>query len=350
MNDERGCNFEKQVMTTVDARSLSPNMKRPHVFILGAGASRAAFPKGNRNGIRVPLMDDLIEVLGLGPLLSEHGVAAETRDFEDIYSTIVADGNDVQLAKELQQRVFDYFAGLELPDEPTVYDQLVLSLRNKDVVATFNWDPFLWQALRRSGKRFGPDAVPRAIFLHGSVAIGHCTRHRPISLGARGRKCQTCGAPVIGAPLLYPITQKDYTSDPGIATEWQQLHNDLQDAFVLTVFGYSAPVSDVAAVDLMKHAWGDPEQRDLEQTEIIDIRDEDDLCRTWEPFICRDHYQTCRTLDDSIVAQNPRRSVEAIWAGVMDCKFVRENPPPECASLRQLWDWHAELIEQEQER
>jgi hypothetical protein len=32
---------------------------------------------------------------------------------------------------------------LELPDHPTVYDHLLLSLRKKDAIFTFNWDPFL---------------------------------------------------------------------------------------------------------------------------------------------------------------------------------------------------------------
>ena len=32
----------------------------PHVVILGAGASRAAFPYGERNGIVPPLMKDFV--------------------------------------------------------------------------------------------------------------------------------------------------------------------------------------------------------------------------------------------------------------------------------------------------
>jgi hypothetical protein len=42
--------------------------------------------------------------------------------------------------------VREYFAQLELPVEPTIYDALLLSLRDKDAVFTFNWDPFLFQA------------------------------------------------------------------------------------------------------------------------------------------------------------------------------------------------------------
>ena len=46
--------------------------------------------------------------------------------------------------REIETRVDEYFADLELPGHPTIYDRLVLSLREKDLIATFNWDPFLY--------------------------------------------------------------------------------------------------------------------------------------------------------------------------------------------------------------
>jgi hypothetical protein len=46
-------------------------MKRPHIVLLGAGASRAAFPNGDRNGMKLPLMCDLVEMLGLDSVLDK---------------------------------------------------------------------------------------------------------------------------------------------------------------------------------------------------------------------------------------------------------------------------------------
>ena len=43
-------------------------LNSPHVVILGAGASRAACPDGDKNGEILPLMDDFIEVLELDNL------------------------------------------------------------------------------------------------------------------------------------------------------------------------------------------------------------------------------------------------------------------------------------------
>ena len=38
---------------------------------------------------------------------------------------------------------------------------------------------------------------------------------------------------------------------------------------MFTIFGYSAPKTDVEAIDLLKQAWGAIGDRNLEQTEII---------------------------------------------------------------------------------
>lgn len=54
---------------------------------------------------------------------------------------------------------------------------------------------------------------------------------------------------------------------------------------MVTIFGYSAPKSDIEAVGMLKSAWGDPTERALEEIEIIDLRPEDELYSSWEEFI-----------------------------------------------------------------
>ncbi|MCD6358990.1 MAG: hypothetical protein J7L90_03460 [Dehalococcoidia bacterium] len=41
------------------------SMRRPHVVILGAGASLAACQNGDKNGSKLPEMRNLIEIVGL---------------------------------------------------------------------------------------------------------------------------------------------------------------------------------------------------------------------------------------------------------------------------------------------
>lgn len=135
-------------MPTLPAFSIATNTNdSPHVVILGAGASLAACPKGDRNGRRLPLMANLIETLALGERLRQAGVNFhDTSNFEEIYQRISLDSTNDALRLEIEQRLQNYFSALDIPDEITVYDELLLSLRGKDLVASFNWDPLLLQA------------------------------------------------------------------------------------------------------------------------------------------------------------------------------------------------------------
>ena len=49
-------------------------MRNPHVVILGAGASYAAFPNGDRNGKKLPLMNNFVETLGIEKLIERSGI------------------------------------------------------------------------------------------------------------------------------------------------------------------------------------------------------------------------------------------------------------------------------------
>ena len=123
----------------------------PHVVLLGAGASLAAFPNGDRSGKRIPLMNDLVDVLGLKALVRQtrQGFANKT-DFEGIYSKLDSSPQHANITKRIEHAVENYFSSLKLPDYATIYDRLILSLRKEDAVFTFNWDPFLFDAYQRN--------------------------------------------------------------------------------------------------------------------------------------------------------------------------------------------------------
>ncbi len=48
---------------TKDDLMGAPRYHRPHVLILGAGASKASFPQGDGNGRKLPLMNELSDVI-----------------------------------------------------------------------------------------------------------------------------------------------------------------------------------------------------------------------------------------------------------------------------------------------
>jgi hypothetical protein len=142
----------------------------PHVVLLGAGASRASFPEGDAAGKAVPVMKDLVEKLELQPLLSEADLSVGSEaDFEVIYDQLIAKPENSLVARKIECRIDEYFSSLSLPDRATIYDRILISLRPTDLVFTFNWDPFLFDAYKRNHNAV---ALPNIFFLHGNVRIG----------------------------------------------------------------------------------------------------------------------------------------------------------------------------------
>ena len=285
---------------------------RPHCFLLGAGASLAAFPNGDKNGRKLPVMNNFVETLGIESYFESAGILPPYDDFEAIYAELSEKEGNKDLVANLEAEIYEYFAEMELPDEPTLYDHLILSLREKDVIATFNWDPFLFQAAARNRHIKNP---PKIFFLHGSVAIGACHKCQ-LKINA-GSLCPECGYPVENSKILYPVTKKNYTNDSFINKEWAAFKHYLKQGYIFTIFGYGAPKSDVEAVELLRTAWGSPEDKNLEEIEVIDLLSSDELSERWSDFIHTHHYRAAKSFYESMAARHPRRTCEALWECLM---------------------------------
>jgi hypothetical protein len=309
----------KPLVASRDELIDNPAMQRPHVVILGAGASVAACPHGDNKGRLLPTMDNLVEILALGPILKNGGIKNSSRNFEVLYSSLYSDPQYTELRKEIESEIDGYFSTLELPDYPTVYDHLLLSLRKKDAVFTFNWDPFLYDAAARN-RRFN---LPEIFFLHGNVRAGAPTK------------------------LLYPIETKDYTTDSFIASQWESARWFLENAFTLTIFGYGAPTSDVEAVKILKDAWDRAGQKIIERVEIIDIKSRYELYETWKPFISHYHYDSHACFYESYIAKYPRRSGEALYAPTAEGRPAEQFPIPRHLGFDELFDWLEPIAQRE---
>lgn len=332
-------------MPTLPAFSVKERVNHsPHLVIVGAGASVAATPRGDRRGKRLPVMADFVDRLNLAPTMDRSGIRWRHRNFEDIYDELVTQGGRSEQVLSIENTVNTYFASLELPTEATIYDYLLLCLREKDAIATFNWDPFLAQAFARNAHL---GRLPRIYFLHGNVAIGYC-------LPCKGKCfisdkcCPKCGKPLSATKLLYPVKNKDYSSDPFIRNEWKAVTMILERAYLLTIFGYSAPSGDAAAVELMKGAWEKNGTKELAQVEMVDIKSKRELHRTWSPFITRSHYRAIKSLlPRSLLAWHPRRSCEAIAFATLQNDPWDDNYIPRFRNLKHLQEWVKALIREE---
>lgn len=323
-----------------------------HVVILGAGASIAATRRNaEQNGKQLPSMLNFIEVVGLQDIIKEVPANLYDGNFETLYGNIYADNPESSFLFRIQEHIQDYFGSMRLPEEPTIYDYLILSLRSKDHIATFNWDPFLYQAWCRN-REFTKN-LPYMSYLHGTVALGYSKEdQRSGPVGYQARREGGIFEPV---PLLYPIGQKNYEDNAFIVDAWQSLKAMLSKkskSVRATIFGYGAPVSDIAAVELLSEAWGTPDDRAMEQFEIIDIVPEEALRERWSRFIHSHHYDVTTSYFGSSLANNPRRTCESYFSHyqpmTIDEAFRANNPIPQnFKTLKELWDWHQPLIDAE---
>ncbi|HAB52094.1 MAG TPA: hypothetical protein DCE80_08005 [Ignavibacteriales bacterium] len=317
----------------------------PHVVILGAGASIASYLHSGEVGDRLPDMKNLIDVLELRREINHAGFHQPTADFESFYDDLVTTGGNPQLQTTIENRVRDYFSGLRLPSQPTIYDYLVLSLRkDKDLIASFNWDPFLLDAYRRNK---AVKKLPRIAFLHGNVCVAYCAKDK--IPGLIGQKCQKCGDDLRPSRLLYPVKHKDYNQDPFIKNEWEVLRSYLNRAYYLTVFGYSAPKTDVEARTLMLEAWHKNPTLRLAQVEIIDIRPREDLETSWNKFFISHHYSIRGDFFKSQLMRFPRRTCDAFAEATLMLRPWHDNPFPLFETIDEMQQWINPLLNEEEE-
>lgn len=320
-----------------------PRDLRPHVVLLGAGASRAAFPNGDATGRSLPVMNDLVNIVELLPLIEAAGLEAEQqRNFEVIYGQLVSDPRYTDTVKKIERRIDEYFSDLMLPNRATVYDRLLVSLRPTDAVFTFNWDPFLFDAYQRN---YFAVPLPGIFFLHGNVRIGACPNHN--QWGPRKGRCPECSEQFADVPLLYPIAQKNYSTNPYIRRNWDAAAAFLRSAFTLTIFGYGAPDSDRDAVELLRLAWTAESDRTFEHIEIIDTAPRSILHDRWLPFTPTSHYHVKTTFEESRIARWPRRSCESLLYPMSQGIFCIEFPLPSTDSIADLQAYAAHIARYE---
>ncbi len=132
------------------------------------------------------------------------------------------------------------------------------------------------------------------------------------------------------------IKQKNYNSHPFIKGEWIKIKNYLSYTYFLTIFGYTAPKTDVEARKLLLKAWKENPTFNLAQIDIFDIKAEEELTETWEEFFCRDHYGIFESIWNSYLFSHPRRSCEAFAMANLQNFPWESNPFPQTTDLHKL--------------
>lgn len=261
-------------------------------------------------------MKNFMEKTGLiNKFPNYYGEIKNNPNLEDLYSLWYEDSSKVDVCKRLEEELYAYFSSLDSGRYLNLYDELLLSLTNRDVIATFNWDPFLAQSYKKISSYYTHD-LPMILFLHGNVAMGYCSNCRVI--GYLNDTCQKCKRPFTKLNLLYPTKDKNYTDDMYIRSAWNDFERCIKKATLITFFGYSAPSSDEGAMKRMVEAFKKDNLSNLKQIQIIDIDEETALRERYSSFTDKyNHIDVVRSFYDSFMALYPHRSADYIFSSTM---------------------------------
>ncbi len=280
--------------------------RRPHVVIVGAGASRAVMGKS------CPTMNEAVEQVGLDKMLSGITLQTKSKNLDDIYSELFDRGDECkELRKNMETALYNYFSNVYLPNTLTIYDQLILALTKKDCIISFNWDSMLIQAYNRVS--YITENKPELVFLHGNVGAGVC--EDCYTFGPIQNHCNRCGKLYKRVPLLYPVKQKDYSSNIFIRDQWGGAKDYISRAGKVTIFGYSAPSSDEEASEILKSAFSTyKEAHKYDTVEVIERPgfSNSELSDTWRYFfaITNEHFNIVNNFYNSSLSKAPRRTLQ----------------------------------------
>jgi hypothetical protein len=317
----------------------------PNVVVLGAGASRACCNEGDKNGAILPVMSDIISITGVKEFLDNNGIETTSDDFEEVYSDL-HERQEIRILGEIENLTQQYFEKIAIPDKLTIYDKILLSLREKDVVISFNWDPLLPQAIMRC--RQVTNKLPQTIFLHGNVELMVNEEQKKWQFARNLEHCGDHG--YVRTPLLYPIKKKNYKTSPFISEQWKSAAFALQEAYEVTIFGYSAPKTDVEAREIFLEAWVRNAIKYNSIFQIIDIAEERHVNETWREFNVNSfHFSVKDDISNNSFFYHPRRSCEAwFWASQQQRPW-HEDPFPQIEefNIALLKKWIHPYIEEE---
>ncbi len=312
-------------------------IKSPHIVILGAGASIATSLHKSYVGKKLPAMKELPDILELNQILEKNEFKKAKIDFESFYDDVVK-SKRIDLQQELQIRTEKYFNSIKIQNSVTLYDKLVLSLRPKDTIFSFNWDPLLPYAYRRNGFL---KTLPALRFLHGNVLSGVCKKHSRI--GWNDGKCTICNKTLKKTSLLFPIKKKNYDSDPIISEAWKLLDDKINNAYFITFFGYSAPKSDVIARKRIIEKLSTNSSLHIMELEIIDPN-YDELLKTNYSILPQElHISKINNFDYCWLMSYPKLSCEALFEATMQNNPIQRYTQIETDDLKELQEWSKEL-------
>lgn len=308
-----------------------------HLVILGAGSTIATIPNGDKNGEESYTLANLLKDKTFTSFLEKVQRNFSTNDVEDLCKQLYKE--DRPLYYEFESLVRKKYARLELPEEFTILDRLVLSLTSNDAIVSFNWDDLVMQAYQRMSDYVPEEMLPILAFPHGNAQTVYNNKHYT-------SKRIVTSPGWFDSPLNMPVDEIDYKSDVFINSQWHILDFFMRNAQMITFFGYRGPDSDEQDLKHLDELFAKNEICD--KIEIIDKDQESavEVAKRLERFKMQPNWlYPCADFWHSTIAKYPRRTLSVLdnWN-----YSVRTSAKEE--SLAEFLKHIGPLIEEEQKK
>ena len=308
-----------------------------HLVILGAGSTIATIPNGDKNGEESYTLANLLKDKTFTSFLEKVQGNFSTNDVEDLCKQLYKE--DRPLYYEFESLVRKKYARLELPEEFTILDRLVLSLTPNDAIVSFNWDDLVIQAYQRMSEYVPEEMLPILAFPHGNAQAVYDNKHYT-------SKRIVTSTSWFDSPLNMPVDEIDYKSNIFIKSQWRVLDFFIRNAQMITFFGYRGPDSDEQDLKHLDELFAKNEICD--KIEIIDKDQESavEVAKRLERFKMQPNWlYPCADFWHSTIAKYPRRTLSVLdnWN-----YSVRTSAKEE--SLAEFLKHIGPLIEEEQKK
>lgn len=308
-----------------------------HLVILGAGSTIATIPNGDKNGEESYTLANLLKDKTFTSFLEKVQGNFSANDVEDLCKQLYKE--DRPLYYEFESLVRKKYARLELPEEFTILDRLVLSLTPNDAIVSFNWDDLVIQAYQRMSEYVPEEMLPILAFPHGNAQAVYNNKHYT-------SKRIVTSTSWFDSPLNMPVDEIDYKSDVFINSQWHILDFFMRNAQMITFFGYRGPDSDEQDLKHLDELFAKNEICD--KIEIIDKDQESavEVAKRLERFKMQPNWlYPCADFWHSTIAKYPRRTLSVLdnWN-----YSVRTSAKEE--SLAEFLKHIGPLIEEEQKK
>ncbi len=304
-----------------------------HLVILGAGSTIATIPSGDKNGQKSYTLANLLEDKTFTSFVENvQAKNLSTNDVEELCKQLYKE--DRPLYDEFESLVRKKYASLELPNEFTILDRLVLSLTPDDAIVSFNWDDLVIQAYQRMSDYVPEEMLPILAFPHGNAQAVYNNKHYT-------SKRIITSSSWYDSPLNMPVDETDYHSNAFIKSQWHILDFFIHNAQMITFFGYRGPSSDEQDLQHLDELFAKNEICD--KIEIIDKGMESvmEVAKRLERFKMQSNWlYPCADFWHSTIAKHPRRTLSVLdnWNYSAKTSAIEETLAEFLLHLRPLID------------